>query len=65
MPGLVDVLAKIVGVWSSVVSYLKETRRKSDGDRLVVRSSLVGVLFLSSEYCTQYCCVVQKKGLDG
>ena len=47
MPGLVVVVAIIVGVWPLVVSYLKETGRKDDGDSLVVRSSTVGVLFAS------------------
>ena len=44
MPGLVDVVANIVGVWPLVVSYLKETGRKDDEGNLVVRSSTVGVL---------------------
>ena len=44
MPGLVDVVANIVGVWPLVVSYLKEFGRKDDGDSLVVMSSTVGVL---------------------
>ena len=44
MPGLVDVVANIVGVWPLIVSYLKETGRKDDGDSLVVRYSTVGVL---------------------
>ena len=39
MPGLVDVVANIVGVWPLIVLYLKETGRKDDGDTLVVRSS--------------------------
>ena len=43
MPGLVDMLANIVGLWPLVVSYLKETGRKGDGDSLVVRSFTVGV----------------------
>ena len=38
MPGLVDVVANIVGVWPFIVSYLKETGRKDEGDSLVVRS---------------------------
>ena len=44
MPGLVDVVANIVGVWPLVVSYLKETGRKDDGYSLVLRSCTVGVL---------------------
>ena len=43
MPGLVDVLANIVGVWPLIVSYLKENGRKDEGDSLVVRSFLVGI----------------------
>ena len=38
MPDLVDVAAEIVGVCPLIVSYLKETGRKNDGDGLVVRS---------------------------
>ena len=47
MPCLVDVVANIIGLWPLVVSYLKETGRKDDGDSLVVRSSTVGVLSAS------------------
>ena len=43
MPGLVDVVANIVGVWPLIVSYLKETGRKDEGDSLVVRSLLVDI----------------------
>ena len=57
MPGLVDVAANIVGVWPLVVSYLKVTGRKDDGDSLAVRSSIVGVLFASDE-CTHRCFAV-------
>ena len=39
MPYLVDVVANIIGVWPLIVSYLKETGRKDEGDSLVVRSS--------------------------
>ena len=41
MPHLVDVVANIIGVWPLIVSYLKETGRKDDGDSLVVRSSFL------------------------
>ena len=44
MPGLVDVVANLIGVWPFVVSYLKENGRKDDGASLVVRSSALGVL---------------------
>ena len=36
MPSLVEVVSNIVGVWPLIVVYLKETGRKTDGDRLVV-----------------------------
>ena len=39
MPHLLDVVANIIGVWPLIVSYLKETGRKDDGDSLVVRFS--------------------------
>ena len=44
MPGLVDVVANIVGVWPLIVSYLKETGRKDEGDSLVVESFPMGIL---------------------
>ena len=42
MPHLVDVVANIIGVWPLIVSYLKETGRKEDGDSLVVSSPSFG-----------------------
>ena len=39
MPHVVDIVANIIGFWPLLVSYLKETGRKDDGDSLVVRSS--------------------------
>ena len=44
MPELVNVVANIVAVWPLIVSYLKETGRKDEGDILVVRSFPVGIL---------------------
>ena len=38
MPHLVNVVSNINGVWPLIVSYLKETGRKDDGDSLVVKS---------------------------
>ena len=35
MPGLVDVVVNILGVWPLIVSYPKETGRKDEGDSLV------------------------------
>ena len=42
MPHLVNVVANIVGVWPLIVSYLKETGHKDEGDSLVVRYFFVG-----------------------
>ena len=39
-----DLVANFFGVWPLVVSYLKETGRKDDGDSLAVRCSTVGIL---------------------
>ena len=36
LPGLVDVVSNIIGVWPLIVSYLKETGKKDSGDSLVV-----------------------------
>ena len=53
MPGLVGVVVNFIGVWPLVVSYLKKTGCKDDGDSLVVRSSIVGILLASLE-CNHY-----------
>ena len=50
MPHLVDVVANIIGVWPPIVSYLKETERKDDGDSLVVRSSSCLVMLVQFRY---------------
>ena len=55
MPHLVDVVANIIGVWPLIVSYLKETGRKDDGDSLVVRSSSFGYVgFRTRIYCAVF-----------
>ena len=36
LPGLVDVVGNIIGIWPLIVSYLKETGKKDSGDSLVV-----------------------------
>ena len=65
MPHLVDFVANIIGVWPLIVSYLKETGHKDDGDSLVVRSSSFGRVGVLS-YPYLLCCVsFQKKGIDG
>ena len=55
-PGLVDVVANIVGVWPLIVSYLKETGRKDEGDSLVVKSFLVGICLLHQSVPITLCC---------
>ena len=60
MPGLVDVVANNVGVWPLVVSYLKETGRKDDGDSFVVKSSTVGVLSSSCKWARHFFVVLEK-----
>ena len=49
-PHLVDVVANIIGVWPLIVSYLKETGRKDDGDSLVVRFSSCLVILVQFRY---------------
>ena len=44
MPELVNVAANIVGVWPLIVSYLKETGQKYEGNSLVVKSFPAGKL---------------------
>ena len=60
MPGPVDVVATIVGVWPLVVSCLKETGRKDDGDGFVVRSSTVGVLSASCNWAHHFLVVLEE-----
>ena len=65
MPHLVDVVANIIGVWPLIVSYLKETGRKGDGDSLVVRSSSFDrVVVLSFPHLLCFV-LFQKKEIDG
>ena len=55
-PGLVDVVANIVGVWPLIVSYLKETDRKDEGDSLVVKSILEGNCLTRGNVPITLCC---------
>ena len=64
MPGLVDVVANIVGVWPLIVSYLKETGRRDEGDRLVVRSFLVGICLLHQSVPSPFV-VFRRRGWTG
>ena len=56
MPGLVDVVANIVGVWPLILSHLKETGRKDEGDSLVVKSLLAGLCLLHQSVPITLCC---------
>ena len=62
---LIDVVANIIGVWPLIVSYLKETGRKDDGDSLVVRSSSFDCVGALSYPHFLYIVMFQKKGIDG
>ena len=57
MPGLVDVVANIVGKWPLIVSYLKEIGRKDKGDSLVVRSFLVVTCLTRGSVPITLCCL--------
>ena len=56
MAELVNVVANIGGVWPLIVSYLKETGRKDEGDSLVVRSFLVGICLHCGSVSITLCC---------
>ena len=62
--GLVNVVANIVGVWPLIVSYLKETGAKDEGDSLVVRSFLVGICLHCGSVCITLCCF-RRRGWTG
>ena len=63
IPDKVNVVPNIFGVWPLIVSYLKETGRKDEGDSLVVRSFLVGILPASWK-CVHYPLLFLEEG-DG
>ena len=66
MPHLVDVVANIIGVWPLIVSYLKETGRKHDGDSVVVRFSSFCSCWCTFSYLHLLCSLLfQTKGIDG
>ena len=46
LPGLIDVVSNIVGVWPLIVSYLKETGKKDSGNSLVVWFSSFSFIFI-------------------
>ena len=55
-PELVNMVENIVGVWPLILSYLKETGRKDEGDSLVVRSFILGILPASWKFFQPFCC---------
>ena len=65
MPGLVEVVANIVGVWPLIVSYLKETGRKDEGDNLVVRSFPVGILPALCKWAHVFLVDFRRRGWTG
>ena len=65
LPDLVNVFANIVGVWPLLVSYLKETGRKDEGDSLVVKSFTVGILPASWKFVHRFCCFFRRRGRTG
>ena len=65
MPGLVNVVANIVGLWPLVVVYLKETGRKDEGVSLVVRSSTVDVFVGVLQMGSSLLCCLRKRGWTG
>ena len=62
VPHLVDVVANIIGVWPLIVSFLKETGRKDDGNSLVVRcpSCLVMLVQFSVPAFNVLCFVLEE-----
>ena len=58
MPHLVDVVANIIGAWPLIISYLKETGRKDNGDNLVVRSPSFLVVLVHFIFRTRINCAV-------
>ena len=65
MPGQVEVVANNVGVWPLIVSYLKETGRKDEGDSLVVRSFPVGNLPASWKCVHHFLLFFSRRGWTG
>ena len=64
LPELVNVVANIVGVWPLIVSYLKETGRKDEGDSPVVRFFFVGICLLLQSVLIALCCF-RRRGWTG
>ena len=65
MPELVNVVANIVGVWPLIVSFLKETGRKDEGDSLVVRSFRLAFACIAQVYVSTTLRYFRKRGWKG
>ena len=56
LPGLLDVVSNIIGVWPLIVSYLKETGKKDSGDSLVVWFFLLVSYSFNAHICFLFSC---------
>ena len=65
MPDVVNVVANIVGVWTLIVSYLKQTGRKDEGDSLVIRSFAVSILPALYKRAHPFFAVFRRRGWTG
>ena len=61
LPGLVDVVSNIIGVWPLFVSYLKEAGNRDSGDSLVVWFSSLSFCFKMAA-TAYFCFMFRKKG---
>ena len=64
MQSLLEVVSNVVGVWPLTVVYLKETRRKTDGNNFVVYYIFYFYQLQLRSYA-QCVVLVQKKGIGG
>ena len=60
LPGLVDVVSNMVGLWLFIVSHLKETGKKDSGDSLVVWFNLLVSFSLNCLYLPAFCCLEKR-----
>ena len=54
LPGFLDVVSNIIGVWPLIVSYLKETGKKESGDSFVVWRFFLSFLFVYCPYLLMF-----------
>ena len=60
LPGLLDVVSNIVGVWPLIVLYLKETGKKDNGDSLVVWFFLLSFFAVSCSLSSVFSCLEKR-----